>query len=145
MPKITPFLWFNDDADQAMKFYVSIFPDSKITQTNQGQGGGTFRLGDQELVAFNGGPQFKFTEAISLFVSCQTQAEVDDYWAKLSEGGQTSRCGWVRDKFGLWWQVIPTALGELLGDPDPAKAKRALDAMLKMTKIEIAELQAAAK
>lgn len=145
MPKITPFLWFNDDAEAAMKFYISVFPNAEIIETNQGQGGGTFRLGKQEYIAFNGGPQFKFNEAVSLFVSCETQAEVDEYWEKLSAGGQTSRCGWLKDKFGLSWQIVPTVLGELLGDPDPAKAKRVLEAMLKMTKLEIKDLQAAAE
>src|SRR6266704_2448968 len=128
--KITPFLWFNDNAEEAMNFYISIFKDSKILNVNRGPDGKiftcSFRLNDQEFSALNGGPQFKFTEAISFFIECKTQEEVDQLWQKLSEGGEESRCGWVKDKFGLWWQVIPNALGEMLGDPDPEKSKRVM-------------------
>lgn len=152
MQKITTFLWFNDNAEAAMNLYVSIFKNSKILQVNRYPEGGpvhpgevmtaTFQLEGQEFMALNGGPHFKFTEAISLFVSCETQAEVDDLWAKLTaDGGEESQCGWLKDKFGLSWQIIPTALGELLGDPDPAKAQRAMQAMLQMKKIDIQALK----
>ena len=153
MQKITPFLWFDDNAEEAMKFYVSIFKNSKLLDLRRfGDAGpgpkgevftGTFRIEGQEFMALNGGPQFHFTEAISLFVNCKTQKEVDELWEKLSEGGEKGQCGWVKDKFGLWWQVIPSALGEMLGDPDPAKAKRAMQAMLKMKKIDIEALKQA--
>jgi len=153
MQKIAPFLWFDDNAEEAMKFYVSIFKNSKILTTTRypeaGPGtpgklmSGTFQLEGQEFYALNGGPQFKFTEAISLFVNCETQQEVDDLWAKLTAGGEESRCGWLKDKFGLSWQIIPTALGEMLGDKDPEKAKRAMEAMLKMNKIDIKTLKQA--
>ena len=153
MQKITPFLWFDDNAEEAMNFYVSIFKNSKILNLRRyGEAGpgpkgkvmtGTFQLEGQEFMALNGGPQFPFTEAISLFVDCETQAEVDELWEKLSKGGEKSQCGWVKDKFGLWWQVIPSALGEMLGDPDPAKANRVMQAMLKMKKIDIEALRRA--
>src|SRR6202521_2875437 len=148
MPKVTPFLWFNHEAEEAMKFYVSIFKDSKIKNvTRNGPEGKvmsvSFELEGQEFHALNGGPQFKFTEAISLFVSCETQDEVDVLWEKLSTGGEKSRCGWLKDKFGLSWQIIPTALGELMVDKDPEKAKRVMDAMMQMSKIEIAGLKKA--
>lgn len=151
MQKITTFLWFNDNAEAAMNLYTSIFKNSKILSVNRyGEGGpeagkvmtATFQLEGQEFMALNGGPHFKFTEAISLFVSCDSQAEVDDLWAKLTaDGGEESQCGWLKDKFGLSWQIIPTALGEALGDPDPAKAQRAMQAMLQMQKIDIQKLQ----
>jgi predicted 3-demethylubiquinone-9 3-methyltransferase (glyoxalase superfamily) len=149
MQKITPFLWFNDNAEEAMNFYLSIFNDAKILNVmRQGENGplmtATFQLEGQEFMALNGGPHFKFSEAISLFVSCQTQEEVDTLWAKLTaDGGEESQCGWLKDKFGLSWQIIPTALGAALSDPDPAKAQRALQAMLQMQKIDIQALQAA--
>ena len=147
MQKITPFLWFDGNAEEAMKFYVSIFKNSKIVSTMPGPDGkvmtGTFQLEGQQFMALNGGPNFKFTEAISLFVNCETQAEVDDLWNKLTAGGAESQCGWLKDKFGLSWQIIPSALGRLLGDKDRAKAGRAMQAMLQMRKIDIAKLQQA--
>ena len=153
MQKITPFLWFNDNAEEAMNFYVSIFRNSKVGRvTRYGDAGlgpkgqvmsATFTLEGQEFMALNGGPQFRFTPAISLFVSCETQQEVDELWSKLSAGGSEDRCGWLTDKFGLSWQIIPTALGRLLSESDPAKSQRAMRAMLGMRKIEIAALQEA--
>jgi predicted 3-demethylubiquinone-9 3-methyltransferase (glyoxalase superfamily) len=147
MQRITPFLWFDGKAEEAMKFYVSIFKNSKIVSTMPGPDGkvitGTFELEGQRFMALNGGPQFKFTEAISLFVNCETQAEVDELWNKLTEGGAESQCGWLKDKFGLSWQIIPSALGRFLGDKDRAKAGRAMQAMLQMKKIDIAKLQQA--
>jgi predicted 3-demethylubiquinone-9 3-methyltransferase (glyoxalase superfamily) len=154
MQKITTFLWFDDDAEEAMKFYTSLFKNSKILSTSRypegspGKAGllmtGTFQLEGQEFMALNAGPEFKFTEAISLFVNCESQQEVDDLWAKLTaDGGEESQCGWLKDKFGLSWQIIPRQLGEMLGDKDPAKAKRAMDAMLKMRKIDIKALERA--
>ncbi len=147
MQKITTFLWFNDNAEEAMNFYVSIFKNSKILNVNRMGGDdapmmtGSFQLEGQEFMALNGGPQFKFTEAISLFVHCETQAEVDNLWAKLTAGGEESQCGWLKDKFGLSWQIIPGALSEVLSDPDPVKAHRALQAMLQMQKIDIQKLK----
>ena len=153
MQKITPFLWFNDNAEEAMNFYVSIFKNSRVGKvTRYGDAGpgpkgqvmsATFTLEGQEFMALNGGPQFRFTPAISLFVSCETQQEVDDLWTKLSAGGTEDRCGWLTDKFGLSWQIIPTALGRLLSNSDPATSQRAMKAMLGMRKIEIAALQEA--
>lgn len=153
MQKITPFLWFDNNAEEAMNFYVSIFKDAKIlTVSRYGEAGpgpaGTvmtaeFQLFGQEFVALNGGPRFKFTEAISFVVNCESQEEVDDYWEKLSEGGEKSRCGWLKDKFGLWWQVVPTILAELMSDPDAQKSKRVMQAMLQMDKIEIEPLKRA--
>jgi len=151
--KITPFLWFDGKAEEAMNFYVSIFKNSKVVQlTRYGDAGpgpkGTvmsaiFQLEGQEFYALNGGPQFKFSPAISLFVNCETQQEVDDLWEKLSAGGKTNRCGWLDDKFGLTWQIIPTTLGRLLQDKDAAKANRVMKAMMQMDKIDIARLQQA--
>ena len=151
MQKITPFLWFDDRAHDAARFYVSIFKNSKILSDDGADDEAAdgrvssvrFQLDGQELIAFNGGPHFKFTEAISLFVNCETQAEVDELWERLSDGGETSRCGWLKDKFGLSWQIIPTVLGEMLNDPDDEKSERAMSAMLTMTKIDIAGLQRA--
>ena len=148
MKKITPFLWFDGRAEEAMKFYVSIFKNSQIVSTMPGPDGkvitGTFQLEGQQFMALNGGPQCKFTEAISLFVNCETQAEVDELWNKLTAGGGAeSQCGWLKDKFGLSWQIIPSALGRFLGDKDRAKAGRAMQAMLQMKKIDIAKLQQA--
>ena len=153
MKKITPFLWFDNQAEEAMNFYVSVFKDSKVLSVSRyGEGGpvpaGTamsvsFQLRNQEFMALNAGPQFKFTEAISFFVDCETQAEVDELWEKLSAGGEKSRCGWLKDKYGLSWQIIPNALGELMGDKDPQKAQRVMEAMLKMDKIDIKTLERA--
>lgn len=148
MQKITPFLWFDGKAEEAMNFYVSIFKNSRVLSVNRAGEAGpvisvTFQLDGQEFMGLNGGPQFKFTEAISLFVNCQTQAEVDELWAKLSEGGEKSRCGWLKDKYGLSWQIIPAVLGELLRDKDPERAKRVMQAMLQMDKIDIKTLQLA--
>ena len=153
MQKITPFLWFNDQAEEAMNHYVSIFPDSKILNVARyGDGApfpagtvitATFQLAGQEFMALNGGPLYTFTEAISLFVNCGTQSEVDELWDKLSAGGAGGPCGWLKDRYGLSWQIIPSALGELLGDPDPEKAGRVMAAMLQMSKIDIAGLRKA--
>jgi predicted 3-demethylubiquinone-9 3-methyltransferase (glyoxalase superfamily) len=147
MRKITPFLWFDGKAEEAMNFYVSIFKNSKIGRVTPGPKGtvmsATFQLDGQEFMALNAGPQFKFTEAISFYVNCETQEEVDELWEKLSEGGQKSRCGWLKDKFGLSWQIIPSALGQMLQDKDPGKSKRVMQAMLQMGKIEIAKLKQA--
>jgi predicted 3-demethylubiquinone-9 3-methyltransferase (glyoxalase superfamily) len=155
MQKITPFLWFDDQAEEAMNFYVSLFKNSKVISVSRygDEGPGptgavmtaTFQLDGQELVALNGGPEFKFTEAISFFVNCETQEEVDGLWDKLSEGGEEGRCGWLKDKYGLSWQIVPTVLGELLNDTDPAKSQRVMKAMLQMNKIDIAGLKRAYK
>src|SRR6266550_3005042 len=153
MQKITPFLWFDGKAEEAMKFYVSIFKNSEIVSVSRyGEGGpgpkGTvmtavFQLEGQEFYALNGGPQFTFSPAVSFFISCETQQEVDELWEKLSEGGEKNRCGWLRDKYGLSWQIIPTALGKLMSDPDPEKSKAVFQAMLKMNKIVIEDLKRA--
>jgi predicted 3-demethylubiquinone-9 3-methyltransferase (glyoxalase superfamily) len=148
MEKITPFLWFDGNAEEAMNFYSSIFKKSKIHHISrfgpeQKMMSATFELEGQRFMALNGGPMFKFTEAISFFVNCETQEEVDEFWEKLSAGGQKSRCGWLKDKYGLSWQIIPSALGRLMGDKDPRKAKSVMDAMLKMDKIDIRSLQEA--
>jgi len=148
MKKITPFLWFEDQAEEAMNFYVSIFKNSTVLGVTPGPNGiaqsVTFELEGQEFIALNAGPQFKFNEAISFFVNCETQAEVDELWDKLTaEGGEESMCGWLKDKYGLSWQIIPTALGELMGDPDPEKAGRVVRAMLNMKKIDIQGLRQA--
>ena len=141
MKKITPFLWFDDKAEEAMNFYVSIFKNSRILSVSPRPNGtvftATFQLDGQEFMALNGGPLFPFTEAISFFVNCETQQEVDDLWEKLSEGGEKGRCGWLKDKYGLSWQIIPSALGELLNNKDAGKAKRVMEAMLQMGKIDI--------
>ena len=153
MQKITTFLWFDNQAEEAMNFYCSIFKDSKILSVSRyGEAGpgpkgqvmtGTFQLNGQEFMALNGGPEFKFTEAISLFVNCETQQEVDELWEKLSEGGEEGPCGWLKDKYGLSWQIVPSLLGKLLGDQDAAKAQRVMQAMLKMQKIDTRILQQA--
>jgi len=153
MQKITPFLWFDNNAEQAMNFYVSIFKNSKVVSVSRyGEAGpgpkgtlmtATFQLEGQEFMALNGGPHFKFTEAISLFVNCETQEEVDEFWEKLSEGGVESRCGWLKDKYGLSWQIVPTVLGEMMQDKDPENSKRVMEAMLQMDKIDIKALKQA--
>ena len=154
MNEITPCLWFDTEGEDAANFYTSVFPNSKILDiARYGSAGprpeGTvmtvsFELDGQEFLALNGGPDFKFSEAVSFQVSCENQEEVDAYWSKLSEGGEEGPCGWLKDRFGLSWQIVPTALPRLLGDPDPEKAQRVMAAMLKMRKIEIAELEEAA-
>lgn len=139
MKKVTPFLWYDGKAQEAAEFYTSIFKNSKIVSSNTMSA--TFQIDGCEFIAFNGGPHFKFNESISLFIDCNTQEEVDELWSKLSKGGSESRCGWLKDKYGLSWQVVPSILGKLLGDKDPVKAKRVMDAMLKMSKINIKALQ----
>ena len=153
MQKITPFLWFNDKAEEAMKFYISIFKNSKVGRVSRyGDGGprpkgtvmsATFQLEGQEFMALNGGPQFPFTEAISLYVNCTTQNEVDELWEKLSEGGEKGQCGWLKDKYGVSWQIVPTILGELMQDKNPEKARRVTLAMLQMTNLDIEGLKRA--
>ena len=154
MHKITPFLWFDDKAEEAMNFYVSIFKNSKVgSVTRYGDAGpgpkgtvmsATFQLDGQDFFALNGGPLFKFTEAISFFVNCETQEEVDELWEKLTAGGGApQRCGWLKDKYGLSWQIIPKVLGEMLGDKDPQKSQRVMQAMLQMNKIDIQRLKEA--
>jgi predicted 3-demethylubiquinone-9 3-methyltransferase (glyoxalase superfamily) len=157
MQKITPFLWFDDKAEEAAKFYVSIIKNSKMGSiTRYGEAGAevsgrtkgtamvvTFQLDGQEFMALNGGPHFKFTEAISFVVNCQTQREIDRLWEKLSEGGEEGQCGWLKDKYGLSWQIVPTILGEMMQDKDTQKSERAMSAMLKMHKIDIKTLKQA--
>jgi predicted 3-demethylubiquinone-9 3-methyltransferase (glyoxalase superfamily) len=137
MKKVTPFLWYDNNAEEAMKFYVSVFKNARITSP------GSFEIDGQEFLVLNGGPLYKFNEAISLFVNCETQNEVDELWEKLSEGGEKGRCGWLKDKYGLSWQVIPSALGQMLGDKDSEKSGRVLNAMLGMNKIIIEDLKKA--
>jgi predicted 3-demethylubiquinone-9 3-methyltransferase (glyoxalase superfamily) len=139
--KITPFLWFDGRAEEAARFYTSVFENSSIETA--GDMSVTFWLDGVKFIALNGGPQFTFTPAISFFVNCETQDEVDDLWSKLSAGGETSQCGWLRDKFGVTWQIVPSILGDLLGDEDEEKAERVMQAMLKMEKLDIAGLQRA--
>jgi predicted 3-demethylubiquinone-9 3-methyltransferase (glyoxalase superfamily) len=141
MPKIVPFLWYDGKAEEAAKFYVSIFKNSKILSATSMSV--TFQLEGQQFYALNGGPQYTFTPAISLFVNCETQQEVDDLWKKLSASPADEQCGWLKDKYGLSWQIIPTALGKLMGDKNPKKAGAAVQAMLKMKKIDIKALQQA--
>ncbi len=153
MQKITPFLWFDREAEEAANFYVSIFKNSKIVNISRYPEGspnpaGTvmtveFQLDGRDFIALNGGPHFKFTEAISLSVSCETQAEVDELWAKLTAGGEEGPCAWLKDKYGLSWQIVPTALPRLLKDNDRTKASRVMQAMMKMKKIDIGKLQEA--
>jgi predicted 3-demethylubiquinone-9 3-methyltransferase (glyoxalase superfamily) len=153
MQKITPFLWFDNQAEGAANFYVSIFKNSKILSISRyGEAGPgpkgsamtvMFQLDGEEFIALNGGPLFKFTEAISFVVNCETQQEVDEFWEKLSKDGEESRCGWLKDKYGLSWQIVPTILGKLMTDPDPQKSKRVMEAMLKMKKIVIDDLKRA--
>ena len=157
MQKITPFLWFNDNAEEAVKFYTSIFKKSKIGKIARydeagekvaGRPAGSvmtieFEIEGQDFIALNGGPHFKFNEAVSFVVSCKTQTEVDYYWNKLSAGGKEVQCGWLTDKFGLSWQIVPTILGELMSDKDPVKSQRVMETMLKMVKLDINKLKAA--
>jgi predicted 3-demethylubiquinone-9 3-methyltransferase (glyoxalase superfamily) len=162
MPKVTPFLWFDDQAEEAAELYVSVFNErpgssgdseilgvSRYGEAGPGKPGSamtvSLRLEGQEITGLNGGPDHTFTDAFSFFVSCETQEEVDHFWAALTEGGEEGPCGWLTDRYGLSWQIIPTALSELLGDPDPGRSKRAMQAMLQMRKIDIAGLQRAAE
>jgi predicted 3-demethylubiquinone-9 3-methyltransferase (glyoxalase superfamily) len=153
MQKITTFLTFDDQAEEAVNFYTSIFPDSRIVSTSRyGDAGpgpkgsmmtASFQLAGQDFIALNGGPSFSFAQGISLFVDCETQEEVDEYWEKLAEGGEHGPCGWLTDRFGVSWQVVPRVLGEMLNDEDPEKANRVMTAMLQMSKIEIEDLKSA--
>lgn len=153
MQKVTPFIWFDHQAEEAVNFYISVFKDAKITDMRR-YGEGTpgepgtvmtasFSIGDYEITALNGGPHFSITPGISFFVSCDTQEEVDAYWDKLVDGGQPMQCGWVTDKFGVTWQIVPKILGELMGDPDREKANRVVQAMMQMVKLDIAGLKRA--
>jgi predicted 3-demethylubiquinone-9 3-methyltransferase (glyoxalase superfamily) len=153
MQKITPFLWFDNQAEEAVNFYVSLFKNSKINNVKRYGDAGpgpkgsvmivSFQLESEEFLALNGGPHFKFTPALSLYVDCETQGEVDQLWDKLSAGGRKDRCGWLQDKYGLSWQIIPKALQELMSDPDPKKSASVMQAMLKMDKIDIEALKRA--
>jgi len=156
MQKITPFLWFDNNAEQAAEFYVSVFKNSKILNVSRYGDAGpgpkgsvmvvNFQLAGQEFTALNGGPLFKFSEAFSLVVNCENQKELDEYWSKLtSGGGQESQCGWLKDKFGFSWQIVPTELGTLISGKDPAKANRVMQALLQMKKLDIAKLRLAAE
>lgn len=151
MQKIIPFLWFNNNAEEAIELYTAIFKDAQVSDIKRyGEGGpvpagtlltATFRLEGQEFMVMNGGPMFSFTEAVSFFVRCETQEEVDFFWEKLSEGGQVQQCGWLKDRFGLSWQIIPTILGKLMSDTDQRKARNVIQAMMQMKKIDIQGLQ----
>jgi predicted 3-demethylubiquinone-9 3-methyltransferase (glyoxalase superfamily) len=148
--KVTPFLWFDNQAEEAMNFYVSIFKNSEILSLNRmGANGpvmsGTFQLEGQKFMTLNAGPHFRFNEAVSFFVNCETQEEVDEFWEKLSEGGSTSRCGWLKDQYGLSWQIVPAVLGQLLYDNDPVRSQRVMQALMAMDKIDIATLKQAAE
>jgi predicted 3-demethylubiquinone-9 3-methyltransferase (glyoxalase superfamily) len=153
MNKITPCLWFDGRAEEAVRFYTSIFKNSKVGDISRyGEGApfpagtvltATFEIEGQEIMLLNGGPEHPLTEAISLFVRCETQEEVDDLWERLSEGGEPGPCGWLKDKFGLSWQIVPKALGEMLGSGDPARSQRVMEALLKMSKLDIAALRRA--
>jgi predicted 3-demethylubiquinone-9 3-methyltransferase (glyoxalase superfamily) len=153
MQKIIPFLWFDDKAEEAMRFYVSIFKNSKVGGISRygSEGPGpkgtvmvaTFQIDGQEFMALNGGPEFKFSPAVSFLVNCKTQEEIDEFWEKLSEGGEKKQCGWLQDKYGLSWQIVPTALGEMMQDKDPEKSKRVMQAMLQMHKIDLGRLRQA--
>jgi len=147
MPSITPFLWFDTQAEEAMNFYPSIFKRSKVISINRVQGNVmtvAYELEGQKFIALNAGPQFKFNESVSFFVGCDTQEEIDYFWEKLSaDGGSTNRCGWLKDKFGLSWQIVPRQMMQMLQSPDTAAAQRAMAAMMQMTKLDIAALQAA--
>lgn len=151
--KILPFLWFDSQAEEAANFYVSVFKNSRINTMSRygdagpGPKGGvmvvSFQLAGQQFMALNGGPYFTFTPAVSFLVQCETQQEIDEFWNRLSQGGKTEQCGWLKDKYGVSWQVVPTVLGELVSDPDPARSQRVMQAMLQMTKIVIKDLQKA--
>ena len=147
MQKISPFLWFDNNAEEAIAFYTSIFRNSRVTSLMPGPGGKTmgasFTLEGQEFMALNGGPMFKFTEAMSLYVNCESQEEVDHYWSRLGDGGTLQQCGWLKDKYGVSWQIIPNALSRMLQDKDRVRAGRVMQAMMKMIKIDIAALQKA--
>jgi predicted 3-demethylubiquinone-9 3-methyltransferase (glyoxalase superfamily) len=153
MQKIVPFLWFDGKAEEAVRLYTSIFKNCKVLSVSRYGDAGpgpkgtvmtmTFELDGQRFIALNGGPQFKFTEAVSFLVNCKTQAEVDELWERLSDGGEKGPCGWLKDKFGLSWQIVPTALGEMLQDKDPARSQRVMKAMLQMSKIDIEGLRRA--
>jgi len=153
MQKITPFLWFDNQAEEATNFYTSVFQNSKIgTVARYGKGGPgpegqvmtiAFQLDGQEFVALNGGPQFKFTEAVSFVVNCETQEEIDRFWDRLSEGGEVQQCGWLKDKYGLSWQIVPTILGKLMGSREAEKSQRVMQELLKMKKLDIKTLQQA--
>ena len=145
--KVTPFLWFNNQAEEAAKFYVSLFKDSGISRVVPGPGGLAmiveFQLAGVEYIALNGGPHYQLTEAFSLSVNCESQAEVDELWERLSEGGSKGQCAWLKDKYGLSWQIVPSLLPKLMSDPDPVKVGRVMQAMMQMTKIDMAALQRA--
>ena len=145
MPTITPFLWFDSQAEEAMTLYTSVFKTAKVISVNRVHGRVMtveFELNGQRFMGLNGGPHHRFSEATSFFVGCDTQVEIDEYWTKLTaDGGEPGRCGWLKDKFGLSWQIVPTALGRMIGDPDPAKSKRVVDAMMQMSKLDLAVLQ----
>lgn len=153
MQKITPCLWFNDNAEEAANFYTAIFPNSKLTHISRNGDNGpgpkgsalmvSFQIEGQEFMALNGGPQYSFTPAISLVVDCKDQQELDNYWEKLSEGGEKNVCGWLKDKYGLSWQIVPSILGQLMSDKDPSRSARVLQALMQMTKLDIARLQQA--
>lgn len=154
MPRIIPNLWFDTQAEEAVDFYVSLFPDSRVvevaryTEAGPGPAGSVmvvdFELDGQPFTAINGGPQFPFTEAVSLLIECRDQAEIDRYWDALTDGGEEVQCGWLKDRYGLSWQVCPTGMGEILNDPDPERARRAVEAMFAMKKLDVAALRAAA-
>jgi predicted 3-demethylubiquinone-9 3-methyltransferase (glyoxalase superfamily) len=148
MKKMTPFLWFNRDIAEVVEFYRSVFPDARISDRMPGPGGtlmsATFELDGQRFIAFNGGPHYDLSPAVSMYINCESQEEVDQLWEQLLDGGRESRCGWLVDRFGLSWQIIPSALPRLLGDPDPGRAGRARDAMMKMQKIDTATMERAA-
>lgn len=153
MQEITPFLWFDREAEEAARFYVSIFRNSRILSLSRygdaapGPKGAVmvvrFELAGRQFMALNGGPQFKFTEAVSFLINCETQTEIDELWERLSAGGEKGRCGWLKDKFGLSWQIVPTVLGQMLQDGDPAKSQRVMQALLQMDKLDIGRLQQA--
>jgi predicted 3-demethylubiquinone-9 3-methyltransferase (glyoxalase superfamily) len=145
MPSIKPFLWFDTQAEEAMNFYASVFPHAKVGTVSRAQGrvmSVEFELEGQKFMALNGGPHYTFNEAVSFFVACETQQEIDDYWARLTaDGGSPGRCGWLKDKYGLSWQIVPNAFGRLLGSGDAAQSQRVVDAMLQMSKMDVKRLQ----